>query len=436
MRDTAFKNTDQFLKGEEWVLGGETMGDAQRREIANQLKAMYRAEYIKRWQTLLATTKVAGFAGIADASKKMLMLGGNPSPLLQLLNTVAVNTAVDSGMGAIFQPVTVVSPADSTKLIGEKAQPYMQAVLAVGTALQNVASAPAGQNEGPAQDAKTQSSTARNAALNMTLAFAGDPQAVAVGTEVRRLLTDPLGRVDPMLGNVGVAGVNAGGSNFCSKDGRVLTKAPFNPNGAPASLAEVNEFFQRNTSALWNFYNAQLTKYLVPQGDGYAAASGAGVKVSPRFLAFFSKAAQVSRGLYPEGQTGPRLTFGFRPMLGNDVVSVALAVDGQTRNYTKVRASEQLFNWVGAEAQNVKLDVTIGGNTQTKAATGTWGLWKIFTDAKNWKLSGGRLSGEWTFRHEGKDVTLPFELNIPSAPSILEPAWLSGLQCVSSIAAP
>ncbi len=436
MQDSAFKNTDQFFKGEEWVLGGETVSERERREITDQVKAMYREEYATRWKGLLAQAKVTAFAGIADGSKKLLLVGGNPSPLLQLFNAVSVNTAVDSQMMAIFQPVRTVSPADSTKLIGEKTQPYMQAVLAVGTALQNVASAAPGQNEGPAQDAKTQAAAARNAALNITLAFTGDAGATAVGSEVRRLLTDPLGRVDPLLGNVGVAGVNKGGSDFCRVEGKVLTKSPFKAGGPPAKVAEVSDFFQRNTSALWNFYNGQLAKYLVPQGDGYAAAPGAAIKVNPKFVAFFSRAAQVSRGLFPENQPGPRLTFGFRPLFANDVVAVTFNVDGQNRAYTRTRASEQLLNWVGADAQTVKLDVTIGGNTQSKTKAGTWGLWELFAEAKNWKNVGGRLQAEWAFKHEGKDVVLPFELNIPSAPSIFDPGWLAGLACVSTVASP
>jgi hypothetical protein len=212
MQDSAFKNTDQFFKGEEWVLGGETLSERERRDITNRVKAMYRTEYVRQWQTLLSQARIAPFGGIADASRKLLLIGGNPSPLLQLINAVSVNTAVDSQVAAPFQPVMVVLTPygirlrDSMNLIGEKAQPYMQAVLAVGTALQNLASSPPGQNEGPAQDAKTQAAAARNAALNITLAFAGDPASLAVGAEVRRLLTDPLARVDPMLGNVGVAG--------------------------------------------------------------------------------------------------------------------------------------------------------------------------------------------------------------------------------------
>jgi type VI protein secretion system component VasK len=257
-----------------------------------------------------------------------------------------------------------------------------------------------------------------------------------VGAEVRRLLTDPLARVDPMLGNVGVAGVNKAGADFCGTMGRVLSKAPFNPGGAPASLAEVSEFFQRNTGALWNFYNGQLAKYLVPQGDGYAAAPGASVKVSPRFVSFFGRAALVSRVLFPEGQPGPRITFGFRPFLSNDVRQVTLSVDGQSRNYSQTRASEQLFTWVGVEAQSVKLDVTIGGNTQPRSKTGTWGLWQLFADARNWRSAGGRLQAEWSFQHEGRDVPVQFELNIPSAPSIFDPGWLRGLACVSSVATP
>ncbi len=436
MQDSAFRNTDQFFKGEEWVTGTAAMSVKDQRAVIFEMRRIYRDEYINRWRTLLSKTRVAPFGSIADASRKLQLIGSNPSPLLRLLNAVAVNTAVDSQVAAVFQPVTVVSPADTAKLIGDKAQPYMQALQSAGMALQNVASAPPGQTEGPVQEAKGQAAAAQTAASNIPLAFSGNPAAAGVGSDVRRLLESPVVQLGPMLGNVGVRDINGAGGNFCQKEGRLFSKVPFALGGATASVSEVSEVLQRNGSALSNLYNTQLTKYLLPQGAGYAANPASGVRVNPRFVEFISRASQVSKALYPEGQTGPRLTFGFRPLMAGAVTQVALTVDGSRRVFTRTRASEQTFDWVGLQAQSAKLEITIGNATESVSFSGPWALWRVFAEARSWRGVGGLTQAELSVRHEGTDVPLAFEVNVPSAPSIFNPGWLAGLACVSTIALP
>ena len=435
MQGTAFRNVDRYLRGEEWVLGAQAVADAEQKAIVDQLRAQYRADYVAQWQKFLGSLRHLQPANVADASKKMLAVGGNPSPLLQGLNAVAVNTAVDSGIAAVFQPVTQVSPADSMKLIAEPAQPYMQALISLGTALQTLATAPPAQNEAPAAEAKTQISSARNAAISLTLGFTGGKGTEGVSADVRRLLVDPLTRIDPLVGSVGVAGVNGGGASLCGKEAKVLTKAPFTPGAAPAAITEVNEFFQRPASALWNLYNGQLARFIVPQGDGYAAAPGGTVKINPRFLAFFSRAAQVSKALYPEGQTGPRLQFGFRPTLGAEVTALTLTVDGQAKQFTRSRAAEQLVTWVGADARQVKLDITAQGVTDSQQKTGTWALWEIFARARNWRVVGGVSLAEFPVRTAAGETLVPFEVRLSGAPSLFDPTWLR-FSCVPTIALP
>jgi type VI secretion system protein ImpL len=431
----AFKNTDRFFQGEEWVLGGERPSERERAELTSRLRARYRDDYTRHWRAMLAQARIAPFGNMADAARKLLLLGGNPSPLLQLVNAVSLNTAVDSQLAAtVFQPALVVSPADSTKLIGEKTQPYMQAVVALGTALQNVAAAPPGQSDGPAQEARSQATAAKNAAYTIRLAFNSDPNGV--GNDVVRLLADPLNRVDPMLGNIGVAGLNKAGADFCAGINRVLSKAPFNPAGPPATVSDVNGVFEKGSGAIWNFYNDQLSRYLAPQGDSYGVRPGTSVKINRRFVDFFSRAAQFSRALYPEGQPGPRVTIGFRPFTSANVPLVTLVIDGQSRMFTQTRTGEQLFNWVASEAQEAHLEAQIGGNAQRLQKSGTWAVFQLFAQATGWKTLGSRYQAQWTFKHEGRDVAVPFELNLQGAAPIFSPDWLRGLSCVGTIATP
>jgi type VI secretion system protein ImpL len=430
-----FKNIEKYFSGEDWVSGTDRPSEIEIRTVTNKVRDMYLADYIKAWQTVLAQAKIAPLGGVADAARKMNRLGGNPSPLMQLFNQVSLNVAVDSAMAAsIFLPVRVVSPPDSTQLFGEKTDPYLQAVLAMGTALEQVASAPPGQADGPVGEAKSQAATAKNTARNLGLLFGSDPRSV--GPDVSRLLLEGINRIDPLLGNVGIGAINKSGGDLCSTAGRVLLKAPFNPNGTAATLEEVNAFFNRTDGALVNLFNSQLNNYMVRQGNSYVAKPGSSIKINPRFRDFFTRAMQLSAALYPEGQPGPRMAFTFRALLSGNIKFATFTVDGTARPFSVTRGGDQGFTWIASESQEAKIEANVGGNPQTIRGTGAWSVFQLFAKARNWKANNGRYSAEFVFTHDGGTVVLPFELNLLGNPSIFDPAWLRGLSCVSQIGTP
>ncbi|MFN8652437.1 MAG: ImcF-related family protein [Gemmatimonadales bacterium] len=436
MTGVAFKNPDAYFQGEEWVLGQEKLSENQRVGIVNRIKEKYREDYVRVWRTLLANAKVSGFAGLPDAARKVKALGSNPSPLIQLINAVSFNTAVDSiWASTIFQPALTVSPADTIKVISEASAPWLKAVQALGTALDAVAAASPTDREAPAQQAKGLVTEAKNAAAAMSISFAGG--TTSVGPDISRLLNSGFSSIDGMLGNVGVAGTNKSGADFCRDYGRVLTRSPITPGGAPASLDEVTAFFGRPDGAMWAFYNGQLSKFLTPTGSGsYAPTPGSSVKVNPRFAQFFSRAAQFSKALYPDGADQvPRLSFSFRAITNSDVTLVKLAVDGNNRVYSATRTGDQPFTWIGETAAEARLEVTIRGNQQPRLKSGTWALFQLFAEAKNWKQNGLKYTGEWTFQHENQTIPVQFELTLPGSNPILNPEWLRGISCVSAIAA-
>ncbi|HWA59098.1 MAG TPA: ImcF-related family protein [Gemmatimonadales bacterium] len=430
----AFKDPAQYFQGEDWVLGQEKLSENQQYEIVNKIKGRYRDEYARHWRQVLSDARLATYGSIQDAARKVKVLGTNPSPLIQLINAVSLNTAVDSLFAATtFQPALVVSPADSVKVISDASAPYLKAVQSLGTALDAVASAAPSDREGPAQQAKSLVMDARNAASAIQISFASTPNGV--GPDITRLLNAGFSSIDGMLGNVGVAGLNKAGADFCGF-ARVLTKGPVSPNAPAATLDELTAFFGRD-GALWNLYNSQLTRIISSTGTTYAPTPGASVRVNPRFLQFFNRASQFSRALYPEGQKQvPRLGFSFRAITNSDVTQVKLTVDGTTQIYSAVRTGDKPFVWVGEEAQLAKIEVMLRGNGQERTRNGTFGLFQLFADARNWKQVGNRFSAEWTFQHEGQNYAVPFEIafNELSVP-VLQADWLRGISCVSAIAA-
>jgi type VI secretion system protein ImpL len=433
MQDSALKKPDQYFQGEEWVLGGEKLSERERYAIVDSIRGWYRRDYADRWRKLLADARLVPITSIADGGKKLLVLGGNTSPVMQLINAVSLNTAIDSGIGGLFVPATVVSPADTTRLIGDKTKPYMAAVLATATALEQIGGAPEGQREGFAQEAKTQVATARNAALTLKLDFGADQ--FAVGPEIIRLLTDGLTRVDGMLGNVGVAAVNKSGADLCADVNPVLRKKPFYMGGPDATSKDLDNVFQPAKGAIANQLKGPIGNYVQEQGDGYAPKPGSGIRPNPAFFTFLSRATQFSRTMYPtEGQPGPRLTFTFRPLFSADFNQVTLTVDGRSLQFTPTITGDKGVIWSLNEASEARVVVNIGGNPQPLQRSGPWALFQLFSEAKGWKPAGGnRYQAAWSFTHENRPVQVPFELNFPLGAPILNPTWLDGLSCVARI---
>lgn len=216
----------------------------------------------------------------------------------------------------------------------------------------------------------------------------------------------------------------------------MLLKAPFNPNGVPASLDEVNTFFGRPTGALVNLFTGPLSNYMAREGSGYVAKPNSAIKINPRFRDFFTKAMQMSTALYPEGQAGPRMAFTFRALVGGDIKFATFTVDGVSRPFSQNRGGDQAFTWIASESQEARIEPNVGGNVQVLKGTGQWSVFQLFAKATNWKSANGRYTAEWTFTHDGGKVTLPFELNLLGNPSIFDPVWLRGLSCVSQIGTP
>jgi len=436
MWNSAFKKPEQYFQGEEWVLGQEKLSENQRYDVVNKIKIKYRDDYARHWRQLLSEAKIAPFGSISDAARKVKLLGNNPSPLMQLINAVSLNTGMDSAYASTtFQPALVVSPADSNKPISDASAPYMKAVQALGTALDVVSAAAPADREGPAQEAKNQVAAAKNAASSIQLGFAIVPDGV--GPDINRLLGAGFSSIDGMLGGVGVAGVNKAGTDFCSAYGQVFTKQPIVARGASASLDEVTAFFGRPDGALWSLYNSQLNKFVGRLGSAsYGAVPGSSVKPTPQFLNFFNRAALFSRSLYPDGaEQVPRLGFSFRAIINGDVTEVKLTVNGTTKTWSAFRTGDQPFIWIGPEASDVVLNVTIRGNPQERKESGTWALWRLFADTRNWKqLAGNKVSAEWIFSHENTTVPVQFDLTLPDGAPILSPEWLRGMGCVSRIA--
>ena len=431
----ALKHVDRYFAGESWVLGEQSGGAADVAQASAELRARYRSDYEQQWRTFLRSARVVGYAGVADAARKLAILSGNQSPLLQLFLLVAQNTAVDSQLAATaFQPVQLLTPP-STKdqLIGDKTKGYMGALLSVQSSLQQVAGAPAGTANPAVAQALNDAGAAGVAARQLAQGFSTDSSSV--GPDVERLLLAPTTAVDPLLGGLGASGLNRRGRQFCAPLERLMAQAPFRAAATrQATLGDVASQLQRGTGAIWSFYNDALQSYLVRQGDRYAQRPGADLNLTSGFVEFFNRAAAFSEALYPQGAQSPRVAFTFKPLLSDAVPEVVFVVDGRTATFTRTSTAAQPFLWDGLQAQEARLTARIGGSDVTLSAYGTWAVFRLFQSAQDWQTRGVVQQAVWIARHNGQAVPVPFELNLGGAAPIFSRDYFRGVSCNGQIA--
>jgi type VI secretion system protein ImpL len=435
----ALANPDQFFQAENWVLGAQARVSLDRPTLLARLRAMYDSDYVRRWANYLASARLVPFGGAGDAARKLAQLSGNESPLLQLFRLAAQNTNVDSqAIGIYLQPVHAVTPPTITdKFVSDANKPYMDALIGLQTVVAQAAGGAPGGAEALAGQALEKAQAARGAVAQLSQKFQVVGAAAEIGGTVRRLMEEPVARVEQLLGSLPAQAANQRAVAFCTMYQALRSKYPINPNGTgEATLPEVAAVFHPQTGALAGLKSA-LTGVLVQQGTRYLPVPGGAIRPSAGFVDFFNRAAGVSDALWQAGPNEPRFTFSLRPTLSDAVPVVTVTVDGQVWQFTRTQLAARPFDWVGARAREVRVTAQIRGREEILFNYGgTWAVFKLFNDATWRSMAPTPLGGvpyilQWQVPRQG--ITLEMELNLGQAPPFLRKDFFPGMGCVSRV---
>ena len=145
----AIVHSDQYFRGEEWVLGGASEAITNRADLETQLRAMYRTDFIKHWQDFLKSAKVAPYGGTEDEVRKLKKLSANESPLLSLLCDASQNTTARSAdTDTAFRPVQQVAPAPACgSSVPPILIPYVGALAELQNCLETLVAVPPEQKD-------------------------------------------------------------------------------------------------------------------------------------------------------------------------------------------------------------------------------------------------------------------------------------------------
>jgi type VI secretion system protein ImpL len=435
----AIAHPDRYFSGEVWVLGNQApSASLDRASLTQQLTTRYVTDFGTEWRTFLHSAAVAKYTSLGDAASKLQLISNPNSPLLALFFTVSQNTAVaNPDIAKEFQPAqALVAPDNPDKFVGAGNTTYMNGLIGLQAAVQQVASTPGPPSQDPSVVAPivTASTSAHTAATQTAQAFSIDQQG-HVDQAVLGLMQDPINSVDAVVRGRGAAQANGGGAGFCAAFNQMTSKFPFNPNAtAEASASDLTTLLQPGSGALWQFYDASLKPLIVQQGTTYVAAPNAPVKVNPDFLKFFNRVAALSNALYAPGSQGMPFTVHIIRSAG--IQSVSFQLDGQNLSGSDV--SKQ-FTWSPATSQRAELTANYGSNSLPLQFSGPWAVFHLL--AKGRPVGGGATE-KLDFALEvantpivvnGTPLVEHLELSGPNA-SMLVPGGLSGMRCVGTVA--
>ncbi len=433
----AFKNPSTYFKKEQWVLPDQGAPGASQANLVKELTDRYNLDFTKQWRAYLKGASVQRYKNIQDAAKKLDVLQGAGSPLLELFSLASANTNVDEpSVKSVFQPVQTVVTPGSERLVGPSNQPYMGALLSLQLTVDAAAKVQ------PLNDAVTgpvfkSASDARTATKQAAQTFVVDPEGHVEQT-VQRLMEDPITDVERLFKNAGPEELNAKGKEFCRPYGQLLAKYPFtsNPSAQQATVTDVNAIFAKPEGALWKFYEDSLKKLLTKNGAKYEAASGP-FPLTGRFVNFFNQAAAFSDTIYAGGSPDdPHVTFTLKPIPLGTIQGVAM-LDGQST------ADAKPITWRASATHSAKGTLKFGTEDLGWAnKDGVWAIWKFFADAETWEPAGSATNLDWIVRagkdpmmlSNGKPMTVRFQLDMLGAPPVFQKGYLSKMVCVPDLA--
>jgi type VI secretion system protein ImpL len=432
----ALAHPERYANGEVWVLGDQSGAAQNTASVSSNLKPIYTADYMKEWHLFLTDARVS-CAGLHEISSRLSMLTGPSSPLLLLFYTVSHNTAVaDDQIKSTFQPTQVlVDPNAAGLYIGPSNKPYIDSLVMLGGAVDQVASNPAAGNDPAAfQPVSTAVTNAKGAVSQAAQLFKVDSQFNTAKT-VQQLMQDPIDCVIRIIPSPGAA-KNGAGAKICTSVNALLREYPFAPTSTTqATIADVNSVLAPETGAVWSIYAAALKDTIVPVGQQYGPSPTAPLPPNPKFLAYFNRLAHVSSGLYPPGAKSPAFEFTLRFVPGSGVANATFVLDDKQR--IPNGSISQQFHWDGATAQKSSVVVD---SKEVATFPGQWSLFQLVRSAT--KVT--RIGNGYRLDYPINDVTtfaghtinqtgttskiVSFELSGPGA-EILMSDYFSGLGC-------
>ena len=460
---------------ESWVMGrgmSARLGNAEQRDLADGVVALFTADYIKAWDNLLQDLEVVPARSLPQAAQDLFILASPQSPMKALLTAIArqltltkpPNTTLSLGTVAdtaeaearkktIAEMMRPTSPVGSPLLTshsdaavpalppGQEVDQYYRVLLDL---VSSTADPPINQTLKAINDLQQQLAklaAAGPAAVASTAAMLGNEPLLALRMEEQKQ-PQPVAHWLQAIAESSTA-LRSGGSGV-----RHQIVAAYNGARGPASLCllAVNGRFPflRGSSIeaplddfaklfapgalIDGFFNTQLRPFVDTTGTTWKAQSVEGVAapVSQADISQFQRAAVIRDLFFAPGSTTIALHFELTPIeLDSGASQVSLELDGASVTYAHGPARPTQITWPGPNRmQDVRLvfDPPSPGSSGVLTESGPWAVFRLFGRGT---LSQASLPGRYALSFALDKRRAVFELRPASA---LNPFGLGVLQ--------
>ena len=337
--------------------------------VAPHLEERYEQDYRDAWIGFLAGTHLDG-RGLQSSGPWLTELGGNRSPIFQLLAYVDSQTSVDRpAVEAPFGALAGLLAPDTVQQIFSEAsgRPYLLKVQTLAQGVGQLASQP-GSPEA-SQAVRAASSDGLAFVRGIEVDFPTEPAPANRASEaVTALLAGPFRWADQQAGQGPQLAANQLAREFCSRqESRVLGRYPFHTGSPDASLQDVDALLKTD-GEMQGFFRA---------------AEGTGATLNPTYERFRTRANEIAEAFYQSGGASPGFPLQFQVRSFEGIDRVELRIDGSSRFYTPAQQDRQTFTWDAARAEQASLVVQSGDRREPLEFNGTWAIFRLFHQG-NW----------------------------------------------------
>ncbi|MGN2246274.1 type VI secretion system membrane subunit TssM [Frateuria sp. GZRR35] len=414
---------------DDWVFGAEPIDALAQARLSRQVLALYEADYIKAWDTLLTDLQLQPAASIQDASTIAAKLSGPSSPLKSLLKLVRDNTR---------DMLRAATPDGGDKALdaAKDAAAKKATQNALGRALAKAGGA--GADEAPPGSAisahfdtlnKLSEGAPGAAPIDQTLAAldqlsktlltmtdfsdaAGQPNPqLLMAQQAAAQLPPPVsGWVASLTGKSQalVASGTKGALDEQFQQAAAQDCAAFTQGRFPFSPTSRNDIPVQNFGEMFGyggrydgFFKQTLAKLVDTSGRSWQWKSGPGaVSGSASMLAQMQLADSIKQMYFRNGSPTPEVGFTLlAPVLAPGIGHFAIAVDGQTFDYKPGGSTSMAMKWPGPTPGQVKVSAwdTSGNLLSSYDYQGDWAFFHALQAAKLSRQSDLRYQAHFDF---------------------------------------
>jgi type VI secretion system protein ImpL len=449
---TEMKRVVTVVSSGDWVMGtaneeGENLVDSAKANVLEKaIRALYFKDYANHWLTLLETSKVKPFSGLADTSVSMATLSSLEGPFAELMLKINKNINLSDQPGTALSSVSVdvkllaeqsnidISSAilkrvpelegrlsdlrrfTETKEQGQ-ASDFLQQYISILSAVHSDVKSLMSSNESDAQAMEfaqkllngddSDSGLQESWIIVESQLRALDPVAKK---SLENLFKSPLRSTFNAIATVSRRQLDEEWQEqvFTLYEDGIRGKFPFHSKGPDAAIADVSELLNKRSGSLWKFVDEQLSPFLKKRKGKWEERTwnNMGIGFSKKFLLGLHKANGVTRSLFSKGSETSQFQFQVLPVPQRGVRETYLGFSEQAYRYRNEPEEWRKFSWPGKGTTEVARIYAIDrqGNKVGIERSGPWALLRVLSVAKVKWIKGTEYAVHWSFTEQNKEA--------------------------------